>query len=246
MKKAFAAGLCLLASFSAHATLITIDPDDYAHGTDLSQIAPGLTLQALHQANTSRDPVPNSFYAPVYLPIVAADCDFRCGNLNGEREFGFLSPSGSVLEGFGRIEGNSWCLSATQAGLGSSYCRDGFTVLEMTFENPTDFLQVETAWGSDASSLMAFNSAGERLFWCTANEQNRVCDGVQIVTSGLGGHSSTFTIARDTGDIARVIFGGFMGSASIGGITYNVPEPGTLALFALGLWGLGLARRRRS
>ena len=59
-----------------------------------------------------------------------------------------------------------------------------------------------------------------------------------------GDYNSTFVVERSQRDISRVIFGAVIGSAHLGEISYRVPEPGTLALFAMTLGLAGFARRR--
>ena len=53
---------------------------------------------------------------------------------------------------------------------------------------------------------------------------------------------------RNMTDIASIRFtGSYIGAADLAVLAYNsVPEPGTVALFGIGLMGMGLARRRRS
>jgi hypothetical protein len=234
--RALLLALLYLSSFGAHAVIITIDPDDYAHGTDLSHVAPGLTLNTLRQS-TFDMPI-SSVYAPLVVPILAVDCDqSRCGAHEGTRGFGTRIPDGRISQGYGEINVWDWCYE----GLASS-CRDGFSVLEMVFDQPTDFLRLETVWGSDPAAIMAFNSAGERLFYCGASYIS--CTDLIHTEIVNGDYNSTFVVERSQRDISRVIFGAIMGSAHLGEISYRVPEPGTLALFAMTLGLAGFARRR--
>jgi hypothetical protein len=235
MRRALALVTLFGVSFGANATLVTIDPDDYALGTDLSHAGPGVTLQRLSQTGIT-------YYNPTVSSVIAADCfSSRCGDPDWTTEFS--APGFGNSNGWGRVEYWYGCASTGHTG----YCRDGFRVLDMVFDSPTDYLQIQTGWGSDTSAFMAFNSAGERILYCNAAQTSCGNGAVQTQTFGIGEHWTTFTVQLASADIARVVFGGFMGGANIGEITYNtnVPEPGTLALFSLGLLGAGLARRRK-
>jgi hypothetical protein len=229
------AALALVLSVEAHSYIVTIDPDNYANGTDLSQVGPGLTLRVLRQ---SYDATESSVYDPIISPLLGADCfpGGRCGAHEGSRGFGMQHSSGDIVQGFGEI--NLWDQCSRGAG---GACRDGYSVIEMIFERPTDFLQLESVWGSDPAAIQVFNSAGERLMYCGA--AYFVCPDV-ISTELRYDYHSTFVVERTQRDIARVIFGGIIGSAYLGEITYRVPEPGAFALFAMGLLGVVNARRR--
>ena len=56
---------------------------------------------------------------------------------------------------------------------------------------------------------------------------------------------STVSLTSAGSDIRYVLAGGWSNGSSLDNLRFNVPEPGTLALFALGLASMGFARRRR-
>ena len=115
-----------------------------------------------------------------------------------------------------------------------------FNVLRADFDVQTDFVQIDLIFrDDDVAALRAFASDGTLIH--------------EVVGSGDGRTANAFhtaTINRATADIAYVTAGGVGGEgAFLDNFSFNridIPEPGTLALFGLGLVGLGFTRLRRA
>lgn len=95
-----AATLLLAASASSHAFIVTIEPDDYAEGTDLSNVSPYVTLSSrsylFGNGNPIDDPVTATAPAPGYsAPTGNLSFGYHGFNVwpdeNGEPVFGGLA-----------------------------------------------------------------------------------------------------------------------------------------------------------
>lgn len=115
--------------------------------------------------------------------------------------------------------------------------------MRIDFDNPVDFIEVLGSYSVDALGIKLLDINGQALggsIWSTP-----------ISTEGIGGWTyASATASRATPDIYGVLIGGVIGSSSIDTIrvnvadSVNVSEPGTLALFGLGLL-VSTAMRRR-
>ena len=211
----------------ANATLITFDAYDYAAGTNLTDLSPGLHLQMIA--------------SPAGGPVQIGSYDVRSAhNPGGMTAPGFFAGIGSPFGGaLTAIDTGYGCYAASQAGQPtSSFCNEGFSFLELTFDVATDFVEIVGGFGDSlGGTLYAFDSAGQLL-------------GTAGVSSirGEGQFASSLTLAQAA--ITRVVYGasldaGAIAAGSISYNSYNIPEPETMLLMLTGLSGLLIAGRRR-
>ena len=204
-----------------HAVLVTLDPNDYAIGTNLSNAQEGLTISRLQWPNGSPFDAPLS---PQRSNVLATECSpyYSC-----------LTPTSL---GFG-LTYMLYEFSACERG-GSS-CGPQVNALELLFTNPTDAVSMLLTYGSDAPIMYAYDTSGALIETCSG--YGAQC-GVEF-EHGPYEFATTLSINREERDIARIVVGGMAGTSFAQSLTYSVPEPGSLALFGIGLVGLLLRRR---
>ncbi|HEX7116714.1 MAG TPA: PEP-CTERM sorting domain-containing protein [Steroidobacter sp.] len=123
--------LALLLALPAHATIITVDAGDYAPGTDVSHLLPGLTLTSFHQSSGN---VP---FSPTAQPVLIGELEGlpTFGGFHGDVRF----AAGCYLNGF---------------------CSQPFSFLQLDFEFDTDYVRVTSVRQSVPAGLIAFDRAG--------------------------------------------------------------------------------------
>jgi hypothetical protein len=202
------------------ADLIVADPNAHTLGTNLSAMFPGLSLTRLTNQPNQDGPDGRTAFRPVASPVYAT------GTYHDPTT---LSLGGTMFH----LENYDICSRAGSTF--ASLC--AYQVLELTFDTPTSFFQLDSIGFSDGAAIIVFDIFGNRL------------SGFQTVHSlrNTGGSATTFTMTRSTADIGRIVYGGNVGTTTATRLTYNVPEPLTLGFVSLGLVGAGIfARRRKS
>lgn len=221
----------LLSPAAARAELVVIDANAYAAGTNITNMFAGLSMATLTPAGSN---TLNSVRSEITISASSYASYF------GSHSLGIIHSG----------ENYAYCRERTLQGLTTSDCQL-YRVQEFSFASATNFFEIEAATGPDGISMWAFDAAGNLLSHCFAwGSPSGPCGVVNYNYAGLGKYTLTFNQTQT--NIARVVVGGWYGTANITRLTYNntsvqgVPEPGTLAMMAIAMVGVGLRRRRRA
>lgn len=215
-----AIALLLVGMQTASAVVITLDPADYAVGTNLSNIQDGLTISRLQWPDGSPRGAP--------LPPTRSDVQVTaCAPY-----YSCLTPT---TLGFGMTYVVNE-VSACERGGGD--CSRGVNALEFIFASPTDSVSMLFTFGSDPPIMHAYDINGALIDTC----YTYYACGLFYAHDAYE-YAATLTINRAERDIYRIVAGGNAGTSFAQHLSYSVPEPGTFALFGLGLTGLLIRRR---
>jgi hypothetical protein len=185
---------------TAEAIIVEIEADNYAVGTNLSNLFEGVTINTFHHNLRSVDP-------PTYGPVHVTDTSFR----------GMAPPTGTRY--FGAYTNASYAVSCWSTGQCSGSLNSDFHALIVQFANPTNFFEVETFWQSDPSAIFAFSvyDASHQLVG-SCNTFGTDCIGAARILNYQYGGSSYSTLQIGSLDSAPNI-----GTVIIGGIPTDVP-----------------------
>jgi hypothetical protein len=243
----------LLASSAANASLITIDANSFAAGTDISHVAAGVALSSMWTAGgPSSDPFEPVVFnsAPIYA-VACAGGSYGCttiagSNVFGHDDHGVWDPRVFAYEGKAAdyLEGEPHSSIAA------------VEVFRADFTDATNFVQlvVGGAHNNDYPLIDFWDTAGALIASCSTLDSggaNPACNTVNLGDpSGVNpGYRQPWLISLTSSsyNIGFVTSGGWAGGQFVTQLTYNkVPEPGTLALMLVGALGMALRRRRQN
>jgi len=200
------------------AGIVTVDPLSHPSGTDISSAYTGLVMHV--QSSTPG----TTTYTPITSPVLAANCTYSVCLGNG--------PFGSIggTTGNGLEEEN--CFDRTHAGLTTRDCGAFWKVLELNFPGGTDFVQINALWIIDSPHLIAYDSAGNKLFYCKTSgfgagppmpgSQPGCVSNQNVDTDGYMG---VLKLQSASPVISRVVFASMLGSSVATRIQYNWINP---------------------
>jgi hypothetical protein len=225
--------LLVMACGSAHATLVTIDSNNYAAGTDISNAISGVSLSLWsYDQSTPLNPA-------TYAPIFVADCGSHCagGRYDGTKMIARSGSGGSFSNPQGSTRYPTWDHTTPPPS--------SFSVLRADFLNPTNYVQIISAthgMSGDPPQLAAFDAGGALLGVCnvgtTYSPTNSFCDVQSLSLGEWDEFRSVFRLSINTGsnNIAFIAAGGSSASAEVFSLAFSdVPEPSSMSLMILGI-----------
>ena len=239
----------LLWSRPADAGLITIEPDNFVPGTNVTAATPGVLLWSALITATPGDPL---LLSAVYAQHSSA-CDggssfTLCYAATGSMGLSPSSnPEGTLFDwSSDRNPANCFQLLNNPSGFGGplSACEStfaGFRALLIELSTPTSFVEVSGGWNSDYLELRAFDENFNRLGLSQT----------LTVNPRLPGFANTGSVVMTapTAMMKYVFAGSTEGGIALDTVSFDsaqVPEPSTLLLAMAGFVGLCAHRRRRT
>jgi hypothetical protein len=223
------ATLLFAGSHFANATLVTIEPDDYAVGAVVG------TEDATLRFVTGGRTTPLT-YSNAVAAIHTGCGDYPCPAPTGTKS---LWDGGAAYRTSQSVTGNFHSHFAPYVngeGPPGEYAPSGtFSALRVDFDSPVNYFDALMFGGSvDGVNLFAYSTTGQLLYsgqyWGTR------------ITSYH--YQFDVRMTRETNDIAYLFIGGFSAAKGIDRIRYDVPEPATFGIMALGLFGVVGMRRK--
>ena len=219
---------------AASADWITIEPDAFAPGTDVTHATPGVTLWTM----TPQDPL-TVLLTPTYVRQDPECLTGPCSAVTGSQGFSsHPGASGSLYGQYANAKEIDFCVRL------GGHCDQAFgeSALWMQFDAPVDIVEIGGVWLSDFIWMKAYNENFQEV-----DRQDVPEDVLPREEFGYNkGFSRVSSVNSLIGNIKYVIAGSVGGHVGLDAIGYQtvVPEPSTLLLCGVGFVGLLRSRHR--
>jgi hypothetical protein len=202
----------------AAAYIVTMEPDDYAAGTDISE---AWANEGIHLETVTGNPIVTS-------PVFSEDVNYYPA-FTGSRVFGIFGAINDITRCY--YEPSPTC---------TPYPFDDYDFLHIDFDRPIDFIEVFGTYSVDSFAIKLLGADGRVIqpfhysttqsreggfSYQTTQSSRESSDIYGVIIGGLIGASAIDMIRVNVTDV-------------------HVPEPGTMALLCIGLLGAATVRRR--
>jgi hypothetical protein len=238
----------LLALFAgkAHATLITVEPDDFTAGRYISFATSGVRLSTMTVTFAGMNEHGSPVYAPVYGPVFAQEVSSICVTTHcaatGSKVFSHTyDPDPGAIALWGEAHHAGEYLF----GGPSDWVSRFRNALRVDFDRATDYVDIlGQFFAGDGTWLEAFNSSGESLGTCYGYPwASNPCASAFSVFGSANEGWARYSITRASTDIAFIIAGGAANYRALDQLRFAVvSEPGPLAILCAGLIAVALRR----
>ena len=218
---AAAVSLLTLLGANALATPTVIEPDDYAAGTDLSYVVPGVVLETLYQPGGGGNRW-NPVVGPVYsgLPCGTAGALKPCTVAPTGVQLFATAAAHSGYEWKNSIYADGCHRIVTGSGT-SGYCNTGFNVLSVRFASGVSSVSLDGVWVSDPVWIYAYNSAGQLIASCRGPNEATNPSCYTPISDTSWWDTGTVTVSSAAADIAWIIAGSDNGVAGIDRLVFE-------------------------
>lgn len=201
----------LLIATAANADLISVNAALMQSGMNASNSLPGAIIQRIDQHG-------GTTYDPNVQDVIVVD-----------------SLRGSEPTSFGSYDVDYRGLTDCYLGDGAACLGALFAGFQVTFDQPTDFVEVRSVHALGIEPVIyAYGSGGSLIAEC--GPFGGCSTSLGLATASYAGIQDVETrTAIAAAGITRIAWGGFSGGAWAQEVTYSTPEPSLLALWSLGL-----------
>ena len=242
MIRGFEFALLAVASTGVNAAFLTIDPSHFVAGTDISNAVAGATLSNISGGYPPNTPLTTS-------AVYATECTVCDDELNGQLVFGHgplafdTSPQSFDFADF--------AARYFEEDYSSTYhfVAGRWNALRVDFSAPTSSVQILGGGARNGNFFLMdlWDSSGQRIGRCSSSFLDPNCAPIALGSGEADPSKSTwsFTFNSSAPNIAFITTGGWGGGQYVHSVSFEVPEPSTLALFGLGFVALLLCRGRQ-
>jgi hypothetical protein len=246
-------------AFPQQRSLITIDPNDFAPGQNISSATTGAQLLAMTYVPNPDPNFPGSFIVEnlpsVFAQPVAAGCVFFAGPCaaSGNLVLGYSPTTVPSAQAIFWGDANRALRCIENPGPAPLICDNPgsfFPVLRVNFSVPTDKVSALIAFGfedpSEIDGFQAFDDRGHLLATCFGGvpAPSSSPPGCMTVVSRVDSSSSSggwanFTITRPSADINFILVGGQGNDRPISQVQFDSPVSLQLAGLRARVQGVG-------